>query len=71
MQSQRFFDVCGGLFFSYKHKAQEFVDTERLGETLLLMEGPRLVRVELKMASTPREQYITPIGVSGPSQPGL
>lgn len=50
MQSQRFFDVCGGLFFSYKHKAQEFVDTERLSETLLLMEGPSLVRVELNMA---------------------
>lgn len=49
-ESKIFFDVCGGLFFSYKHKAPEFVDTERLAETLLLMEGPRLVRLELNMA---------------------
>lgn len=53
MQSQRFFDVCGGLFFSYKHKAQEFVDTEHLSETPLLMEGPRVVRAELNMAFAP------------------
>lgn len=49
-ESKIFFDVCGGLFFSYKHKAPEFVDTERLAETLSLMEGPRLVRLELNMA---------------------
>lgn len=41
---------AGACSFSYKHKAQEFVDTQRLSEALLLMEGPRLVRAELNMA---------------------
>lgn len=65
-----------GIFFSSKHKAHELVATEHLSKCILLMECPRLVRVELNMlfalaALTRREQYITPIGVSSPSQPGL
>lgn len=38
-----------GIFFSFKHKAQELVATEHLSKCILLMECPHLVRVELNM----------------------
>lgn len=63
-----------GIFFSSKHKAQEFVATEHLSKCTLLMERPLcyvLTETCCLAALTCREQYISLIGVWSPSQPGL